>query len=230
MNKLLDAVVSDRYGFFPNILPVHINIHLSNRIRRQPTIYEEFKKNSVLFTHMPKVAGSSIGEAILGHDRVGHYPVRYIKSLDPLFYEKAYKISIVRNPWDRLFSAYSFLMKGGKGPWDSGWSKKYGLQDSNFESFVMDFLDEEKRYSIIHLVPQIDFLTDVNEVLDVNYVGRMEEMHQFEAEVSKKLPDIKIGHANINPKKNYKAVYTKEMIIKVHELYQRDVEEFDYEF
>ena len=42
--------------------------------------------------------------------------------------------------------------------------------------------------------------------------------------------DIKLSHHNYNKKKDYREAYTDEMIEKVYQIYQKDIDIFEYSF
>ena len=72
--------------------------------------------HNLTFIHIPKTAGSSIGEWIKSssslHDNIiarfdKHENLEMIRKN----YEKNFTITSVRNPWDRAFSLYCFLGK-----------------------------------------------------------------------------------------------------------------------
>ncbi|PAV24509.1 hypothetical protein CF392_15880 [Tamilnaduibacter salinus] len=230
-NNKLDQAILERYGLLPRFFPPHFNIKASNLMRRQRTIHKEFYEKKMIYIHIPKVAGSSIGEAILGHDKVGHYPARYIRDIDNRFFDEAYKFTFVRNPWDRLYSAFSFLKNGGKGTWDSDWTQKYRVDLMDFEEFVIDFINESTVYSIIHLVPQIDFVLDKHGNSLMDYIGYFEELEEGMSVVSESTGfNFKVPRANVNEKVGYRDVYSKKMIDKVARVYQEDLNYLRYDF
>ena len=67
-------------------------------------------QRKVIFIHIPKTAGISI-----------YNMMRYSGSQNHktrLDYEEDYfSVRVVRNPWDRLVSAYSYVKNGGRGSW-----------------------------------------------------------------------------------------------------------------
>ena len=67
-----------------------------------------------IFIHIPKVAGTSIlsmlGKKYTGRD---HLPWYVYYTANPVYFQNAFKFSFVRNPWDRTFSAYRYLLAGG---------------------------------------------------------------------------------------------------------------------
>lgn len=64
-----------------------------------------------LFVHIPKTAGSSLGEA-LGCEWQNHKDIRrYRRELPSEQFLTYFKFAIVRNPWERLLSDYNFQIQ-----------------------------------------------------------------------------------------------------------------------
>lgn len=72
------------------------------------------RASRVLLIRIPRTGSVSMSVHVYG--RVQNIPHRsaefYLKS-DPEFFHAAIKVSVVRNPWDRLVSAYDFLRANG---------------------------------------------------------------------------------------------------------------------
>ena len=74
-------------------------------------------KYPLIFTHIPKTAGQSVND-VLGIDstRKGHKDIRELQSkLDPDIYNNYKKFGIIRNPFDRLVSLYSYRVRDSNG-------------------------------------------------------------------------------------------------------------------
>jgi hypothetical protein len=127
-----------------------------------------------LFVHVPKTAGVSVLQALYGNYGMGHMSIReYEEVLRPSYLYNAFCFTVVRNPWDRLHSAYHFLKKGG---WPGTRDAEYAEMLRNcrsFEHFVLDYLGREDIRKVDHFRPATDFLTDSSGALfPFDYVAR----------------------------------------------------------
>ncbi len=187
-----------------------------------------------IFIHVPKAAGISVSKTLFGnlggaHNKLTHYQHLYTKST----FEEYYKFTFVRNPWERLFSAYHFLKKGGISPRDVVWVEENLSHIHDFQSFVMSWLEEDRLNDWFHFIPQVDFLTDTSGKVAMDFIGKYEELEAgfdnvcARLKVNKKLPHLNKTTAL---KRNYKDFYTGEMIDKVARIYKKDVETLGYTF
>ena len=74
--------------------------------------------------------------------------------------EKYFSFSFIRNPFDRLYSTYMFLSKGGMNNHDRLAFDNHLSKFKDFEDFVLNGLDRKIIYKIIHLIPQHQYLCD----------------------------------------------------------------------
>lgn len=137
-----------------------------------------FLEKNCLFFHIPKTAGISISNSIYGDVKWGHRTVDYYKSYygDDVFYS-LYKFCFVRNPYDRLFSAYTFLKKGGINDQDLAFSQKYLSEYLTFEDFVLRGLEKKEIMEWVHFKPQYTFVCD-NDKMVMDFVGKMENINE----------------------------------------------------
>jgi hypothetical protein len=78
-----------------------------------------------LFVHIPKCAGVAVSRALFGGLGGGHLPVAHYQLMfDAAQYARHFKFAVVRNPYDRLLSAYRFLAGGGTNAVDAAWAAR----------------------------------------------------------------------------------------------------------
>lgn len=195
-----------------------------------------FKKTNVLFIHIPKCAGIALNKALYGDKGGGHKAaIEYKLFYGIKKYNKIFKFAIVRNPWDRLYSAYTFLMDGGRNEWDKNFAKETVMKFDSFESFVLNWVNDENIYIGIHFVPQFHFVYDYRGVKLVDHIGKFENLDNEYSLLMNKFGDsiysdnlMKMNKTNISIK--YKDCYTDEMIKHVGKVYLKDISYFNYSF
>src|SRR6185312_6788568 len=95
--------------------------------------YRCFDETRSIFVHIPKTGGVSLTNSLYGnragrHATLGTYQVVFPARA---FYSY-FKFAFVRNPWDRLYSAYRYLQAGAMGEaHDLAWIEKHlqGVRD-----------------------------------------------------------------------------------------------------
>jgi hypothetical protein len=76
--------------------------------RKAGLIPRQFRRDGVIFIHVPKCAGSTFLDAYLGY-QTGHITARDYHEADPGFFHAAYVFTFVRNPLARFVSAYNHV-------------------------------------------------------------------------------------------------------------------------
>ena len=93
-----------------------------------------------LFIHIPKCAGIAVSKALFNSRAGGHLPLaHYQLIITPQQYKTLFKFTVVRNPYARLLSAYTFLSAGGLTNEDASWSARVLSDYRNFSDFVEAF-------------------------------------------------------------------------------------------
>jgi hypothetical protein len=154
--------------------------HILSFNTKEPNhILSLFLEKKCLFFHIPKTAGISISNSIYGDIKWGHRTVNYYKSYygDEVF-NSLYKFCFVRNPYDRLFSAYTFLKKGGINDQDLAFSEKHLHEYLDFEDFVLRGLEKKEIMEWVHFRPQHTFVCDDNDKMVMDFVGKMENINE----------------------------------------------------
>jgi hypothetical protein len=74
---------------------------------------EAIRRRNLIFVHVPRVAGTSIAQALYGPRCTRHHSIRYFKTVAPQFWAGADSFALLRDPFDRFASAYAFVRSGG---------------------------------------------------------------------------------------------------------------------
>lgn len=192
-----------------------------------------FIDQKAIFVHIPKTAGVSLVKSIYGEnvERGGHRKITHLSKLMPGSINDYFTFTIVRNPWDRLYSAYKFMTNGGINHHDENAFKLHLSSIDSFEDFVMNWLNKDNLKHIIHFYPQSWFLKNNSGEIELDFIGRFEYLSSDFAEIANKMGvKNKLKHLNKGDKGSYKTVYSQEMIEKVKFIYKEDIERFNYTF
>jgi hypothetical protein len=190
-----------------------------------------YDQKQCIFVHITKSAGTSIAKSLFG-ELPYHYTARQYRVIfGRKTFNQYFKFAFVRNPWDRLHSAFSYLKNGGWNENDKMWAEKNIRQLDNLNDFVIHWLNRDRLHSHIHFWPQMDFVADNSGrplIDDLAYFETIEEDYERLA--------IRIGavsplaHVNASRKVDYREAYSPDAIEKVGELYASDVQSFGYTF
>ena len=195
-------------------------------------------ENKFIFIHIPKNSGSAMTKAILKTYRGSK--IRYYQKTERhgpnigidkmhLYYEvidkfiprkilnEYIKFCIIRNPYDRLYSAWNFI------------KERHGYSDVN--DFVKYKLNKEFIYgkeikqmdARVHYRPQYTFIYDEKNKQFIDYIIRYENLNEDLSKFNKKYNfDIRIYGKDYKFKKSYINFFNKESLKKINELYKKD--------
>ena len=145
------------------------------RIRRR-----NYAKHGLAFVHIPKAAGSSISTLLYGR-RLGHVSVEEIAAKMDLRAIETF--AILRDPYDRIESAYRYICSGGTAEGAVSYRPEYSSPKFlDFQTFILDWLPGQD-LSIVDpiLRQQTAYVCDrsgdlvVNRLFCVEYIGLAEE-------------------------------------------------------
>ena len=138
----------------------------------------------------------------------------------------------MRNPWDRLHSAYHFLRRDGLGEKDKLFAQTH-LQFPSFDEFVKRWVNEENIRSFVHFLPQHHFLCLPGRRRPaVDFLGRFESLAEDYETVRARVPGAKpLEHLNrTDDRPSYLDEYSDESREIVARVYRRDIAMLGYAF
>lgn len=136
-------------------------------------------------------------------------------------WDEYYKFSFVRNPYDKLLSEYSMFTQFEafqNHPWN-----KY----STFEEFTMSIVTGKQAISEN---PYHSYLTDTNNVLMVDFVGRFETLQDDFDKICETigLQKTKLSHISPTIHRLFREHYTPEALEMIYRIRKKDFQLFGY--
>lgn len=121
--------------------------------------------------------------------RSTHYPWHYYQDYCPARFSEYFKFAFVRNPFDRLVSAYHYLRQGGQSMTraDIRFARRWLSRYDTFQKFVIDGLGRPAIRRWGHFVPQAEFIASRDGTLQVDFVGRVESLRDDLQMVARRL-------------------------------------------
>lgn len=179
-----------------------------------------------IWFRVPKVGTQTILNR-LADDKVkldvdSPYGVHYF----PKLYKDYFKFAFVRNPWDRIVSAWhNKVVDRNFYKFDEGLHRD--LQ--SFPNFIdwVESLDIEK--ADIHLRPQSSMI----DLENCDYLGRMETFEQDLEDVFQRLDLPNKSRKIINltaGRKSYQEYYNDDLMQRVEKIYSKDIQIFGYRY
>lgn len=243
MKTKTDTIIS-KY----NLYLIGLYNRLQGRYRMGKTVL--LKKHRAIYFPIPKVACTSILKVCANllnfkmhpelsvHDM--YFPaIQDLSKIDN--YNDYFKFAFVRNPWDRLVSCYSNKIRADSNfnnQWfQNGVSRgllKYnlfraGMSFEEFANIVIDIPDDKAEK---HFKSQYTFLTNGEDKLLIDFVGKFENLNEDLNRVCQQLNIDSIGlpHLQKSSRKDYRSYYSADLKDKVAARFDRDILIFEYEF
>ncbi len=200
---------------------------LSSLLHIKPSPLRQGHNGPFIFIHINKTAGTSIGNAI-GLPVKHHQTAReVIARIGKDKWNKAYKFTLVRNPWDKVVSHYEYRLKRNKTEVASRnisfpeWVKKtYGQDKDPF------YYNNPKSFQ-----PQVEWLKDDEDKISVDFVGKFESINEDFNQIKSVIGlDAELPHLNASKRAGYQTYYDDETREIVAHWFREDIEVFGYHF
>jgi hypothetical protein len=133
-------------------------------------------------------------------------------------FNRLFKFSFVRNPWDKMVSTYCYTRATPEH------FEHQKVRNMSFNEFIKHVVAKEAK-------TQYQYLSDNSGLLLVDFVGRFERLEQDYKAVCKKIGlSVSLEHLNLVSHKPYKSYYDKESREIVKDYFKKDIETWGYSF
>ena len=207
-------------------------------------------RHRYVFVHIPKTAGTSLKRRLAGYDldkrwqpdpaQIQHLyshltgaqlqaELEAVAGVDAAAY---FRFTFVRNPWDRVLSAFLYLSAGG-GNQVRELPRVAAVKPfkGDFRRFVGEGL-APLQAEVPHLLPQHLWSHDgLSRPLD--FIGRFERLEADYAEIARRLgldPTAPLPHLRASRRRPYPEYYDADSRAVVAQVYARDIALYGYRF
>lgn len=184
--------------------------------------------HNFIFVHVPKTAGTSIVHT-LGIPRIHQTAYDIRGRIGARRWEQKFKFAFVRNPWDRTVSLFHFAS-----------ARARGLSNSRYIALTftdwlqLAFVERHALYfDFPHsFSPQFDWISDFEDRIIVDFVGRFENIQQDFATICERMrrPIMVLPHDNQTNRKDYRYYYKDSDVEIIAKWYEKDINYFGYTF
>jgi hypothetical protein len=193
-----------------------------------------FDQHRCIFVHIPKCAGISLVRSLFGDFDCGHTNLRrYQIMFAPAEFNSYFKFTIVRNPYDRLVSAFLFLKGGGVNEKDKQWAEKNLSPYDTFDAFAREGLGRGNIRRALHFRPQSNFICARKHRPGLDFIGYYENLQADFAIISQRLgmnASLVESNRNVSREKDYRQYYTDASRKIVADFYADDLRILGYDF
>ena len=160
--------------------------------------------------------------SLYDHSFDDHEKAKDVKKSLGEAYSSYFKFAIVRNPWDWIFSHYSYALKNVR-------HHRHKYIKYNFNNFN-EYIEHECSEGTPGTYQQ-DFIYDESGNQIVDFIGKFENINSdFKTICSNLNINEGMPHFNQSSKRSYKEYYTKRSKELVENYYLKDIELFGYQF
>ena len=234
-NEILDEAYKSN-AFFLRKTSGFCNSHRAISEYNKEIIDLPRSKKYIAFIHIPKNGGCSIKSLFNNHGtflNFSHKSAREIKEEIGIgLWKECYTFTVVRNPWSRILSAFSFFQRGGIEKFnDSEKAEALGInEDKDFNEWIIEnkenFLNSKFPFAgtagWMHFKKQTQYVNHpIDEIFKLEDFNEEEIIFPF-----RRL----IPHENKSFHEYYSVIYEKEAKDIISEAYEKDITAFEYNF
>ena len=143
-------------------------------------------------------------------------------------WENYFKFIIVRNPWDRLLSAWQDKVK-------KQWNEEYRFPQFRIK-YLEQFYDKDFSFFVknceINRDPHLRPISELVDISGIDFIGKLENLQEDLGIICDKIgiPRQELPHRNKTNHKHYTEYYNDETRKIVAQKYAKDIEMFGYKF
>lgn len=223
---------------FQTVVSPHVSKYVMPLLPGKSPFNDCMTQTGLLFVHVPKTAGTSIKETLYKTTKkLGHRSIDDFYAYNPELAQQLFKFAVVRNPWDRCLSAYSFLRKAKKTSLLAReFDQKVLAQTDGFTDFVQRLQNTKFRRSVlsyVHFRPQHYWVCRRGQKAHaMDRLGRFETLSADVEAVFTELGQAQtpLSNRRVTKTVGYREVYTPETKEIIARIYAQDIALFDYEF
>ena len=219
-------------------IPLSVQHHLLPRLAPGYNPFTTFEdEHQAIFVHVPKTAGTSVTDT-MGYREALHISIARYAAFDLDRCRRYFKFCFVRNPWDRLYSAFTYLRDPSIGPnrsVDTEWAEANLRRFGSFEEFVLALEKRGNRARLlryIHFRPQLRWIRLPGATMPfMDFIGRFEKLEEdFESLSSRLSIRGTLARHRVQDKTPYREVYSHRMREIVATVYREDIALLGYSF
>jgi hypothetical protein len=205
-------------------------------IRTRPILTDWNYQRQAIFIHIPKTAGTSVLAGLDAPQAFDtHAPSQIYRAADPALFERAFKFTVVRNPWDRFASTFHFMKHGTGWELQQRWARAH-IGTLSFAGFTRRLRDPLFRASVMaerFFFPQTFWLGGIGRSDGVDEVFRYETLDAAMRNLRLRFgldPVRETPHLRRVARPDFRTLYDDESRAIVGRLYRRDAEALGYSF
>lgn len=200
-------------------------LHIPYYVGKQVKLLRQRYFGNVVFIHINKTGGRSIEKSL-------NLPFEHKTALEKIDemgkqrWERVYKFTSVRNPWDKVISHFHYRVETNQ--------TNLRTKPIKFKEWVkLTYGDKDSFYYDIPkmFMPQLDWITDHEGKILVDFICRFENLNNDFSVVCENLgKNATLPHINSSKHGNYREYYDDDTIEIIAKSFSRDIEKFGYKF
>ena len=198
-----------------------------------------------IFVHIPRTGGTSIEDVIWPAERtekdlwmgfISKHENKYQtgglqhllagqirQEVGPDVFSSYFKFAVVRNPWDRAVSQFSYTRIR---------TDLHELIGMTADTSFSEYLNMIESREHVQWQPQSDFVHDIGGAILIDFVARFEQLEKDAQTIFSRLrlEGKSLPHTNASARRPYREYFDASSKRKIERLYGQDIEAFAYEF